>query len=170
MAGKLRPAILENVKLIFRNFAGAEGKYNAAGDRNTGVLLSPEIAEAMRADGWNVKQLKPREVDGEVQEGDFWIEVAIKFKGYNPAKVVLVSGKSKTTLTEELAQLADVADIANVDLTLNPYEWDVNGNQGVKAYLGNCFITLNENELDRKYSDLEEKQESIKTTGPRFQD
>jgi len=47
--------LMEGVRLIFRNFEGKEGKYNAAGDRNVGVVIDDATAEAMLADGWNIK-------------------------------------------------------------------------------------------------------------------
>jgi hypothetical protein len=47
--------VLEDVKLIFRNFAGREGMYNREGDRNFAVELPKDVAEELAANGWNVK-------------------------------------------------------------------------------------------------------------------
>ena len=52
--------------------------------------------------------------------------------------------------------MVDLADMKNVDVLINPFEWNVNGNTGVKAYLKSIFITLNEDELELKYAHLEE--------------
>ena len=43
-----------------------------------------------------------------------------------------------------------------MDLILNPYEWAVNGKTGVKAYLKSIFVTIQEDELERKYADVPE--------------
>ena len=53
--------VLEGVRLVFRNFAGKETKFNTEGNRNFAVILPEAAAEAMKADGWNVKTLEPRE-------------------------------------------------------------------------------------------------------------
>ena len=55
--------MIENAKIIFRNFAGKEGMYNAEGDRNFCVLLEDDLAEQLVKDGWNVKTLRAREED-----------------------------------------------------------------------------------------------------------
>ncbi len=61
MAQNDNTVLMEGVKIIFRNFEGKEGQYNRAGERNFAVLLDPQTAEMLAADGWNVKWLKPRE-------------------------------------------------------------------------------------------------------------
>ena len=42
-----------------------------------------------------------------------------------------------------------------MDLTINPYVWEANGNTGVKAYLGTMYVTIAEDPLDAKYADEE---------------
>jgi hypothetical protein len=52
---------------FMRNFEGKEKQYNVKGKRNFCVLLTPEMAEALKNDGWNVKTLKAREPGDEPQ-------------------------------------------------------------------------------------------------------
>lgn len=143
---------IEDARIIFRNFAGKEGQYNREGDRNFGVILEPEVAKAMVEDGWNVKYLKPREGD---EEPTPWVQVSVSYKG-RPPRVVMVTSRGRTTLGEDLVELLDWADLSTVDLILNPYEWAVNGKTGVKAYLKSIFVTIQEDELERKYADVPE--------------
>ena len=56
--------VMENARLIFKNFSGEESKFNRKGNRNFCVVLDPEVADDLIKDGWNVRFLRPRE-DGE---------------------------------------------------------------------------------------------------------
>ena len=144
--------VMEGVRIIFRNFAGKEGKYNREGDRNFGVLLDDDIAEAMAKDGWNVKWLKPRDEDEKEQA---YLTVAVNFKG-RPPRVVMVTSRGRTPLGEEDVEVLDWADISNVDMIVRPYEWAVNGKTGIKAYLKSIFVTINEYELELRYADVDQ--------------
>lgn len=148
--------LMEGVRIIFRNFKGDEGQYNRKGDRNFCVLLDDPVAEAMLADGWNVKRLKPREVDeGDNLEGQAYLPVAVNFAG-RPPNVVMVTSRGRTNLGEHEVEVLDWADIIDVDLIVNPYNWNVNGKGGIKAYLKSIFVTIQEDALDLKYADLEQ--------------
>lgn len=156
MAGRLQPVVLENRRILFRNFAGEEGRFNAKGNRNFNVVLEPEEAEAMLKDGWNVKYLQPRE------EGDEplpRLEVTVKF-GKIPPRIILITSRGKTSLDEDMVKILDWAEIENVDLIVRPYEWEVNGKEGVKAYLKSIYVTIREDELEKKYMDVPDTPDS----------
>ncbi|UVK62885.1 ssDNA binding protein [Arthrobacter phage Uzumaki] len=149
---RLQNVTLRDVRIVFRNFSGAEGQYNREGDRNFGVLLDHETAAAMADLGWNVKMLRPREEGDEPQP---WIPVKLKFKSHGrPPRVVMLTHKGKTQLTEDMVSLLDWADIKKVDLILSPYSWDIRGNQGVTAYVQSIYVTIQEDELEMQYSDV----------------
>lgn len=142
--------IMEDARIVFRNFAGAEGMYNREGDRNFCVLLEDDLAADMMQDGWNVKRLKPRE--GE-DTGTAYIQVSVGFKG-RPPRMVMITSKGRVELDEESVILLDWADIDKVDLIIRPYNWNVNGRTGVKAYLKSIFVVIHEDYLELKYSDV----------------
>ena len=152
--------VIENAQIRFRNFAGKEGKYNKEGDRNFAVLLDPDTAEAMAQDGWNVKTLKSRE---EGEPGTPYINVAVSFKG-RPPHVVMITSRGRTDIHEDAIELLDWAEIRNADLIIRPYNWEVNGESGVKAYLKSLFMTIEEDYLEMKYSDIPDAQ------APTFED
>lgn len=148
--------IIEGARIIFRNFAGKETMYNSEGDRNFCVLLEPDAARAMAQDGWNVKTLKPR--DGSDEEPQPYIQVSVGYR-HRPPRVVMVTSKGRTDLTEAELEVLDWVDIANVDLIIRPYTWNVGGRGGIKAYLKSFFVTIEEDYLELKYSDVPDLNE-----------
>lgn len=145
--------LMEDCRIIFRNFEGKEGKYNRKGDRNFCVLLDPDFAEFLSKEGWNIKTLKAREEGDEPQP---YLMVSVGFDKGRPPKVVLITSKGRTILTEDEVEILDWVDIRTVDMIIRPYHWNVNDAHGTKAYLKSIFVTVDETPLDLKYADLVE--------------
>lgn len=156
--------LVENARLRFRNFSGAEGRYNNKGNRNFCVELDPDTADNLMRDGWNVKQLIPRE-DGD--QPMFYLQVAVRFDNI-PPKIVMITSNGKTILKEDQVDMLDWAEIENVDLTIQPYDWKVGDKYGRKAYLKAMYVTLVEDELDRKYADVPDSAQN--TLGAKYCD
>lgn len=154
---RLEPVLMEGVRIIFKNFEGKEGQYNKAGDRNFGVILPDDVAEAMLKDGWNVKYLKPREDEDEGETEVPWLSVSVAYDKGRPPKIVMITSRGRTILDESTVETLDWADITNVDMIVRPYHWDVSGRKGIKAYLQSMYVTIEEDELERKYAELDEQ-------------
>lgn len=158
---------LENVQIRFRNFSGKEGKFNAEGQRNFCVLLDPEQATQMIEQGWNIKQLKPREEGDAPQD---YIKVKISYReGQRPPAVTLINSRGRTSLGESEIDILDWADIKNTDLVISPYYWTTDAGAGITAYLVRVFITINEDELELKYADVPSSAQNSMPVGPRFE-
>jgi hypothetical protein len=140
---------IADARIGFRNFAGKGGQFNPEGNRNFVVFLdNVEQALELEEEGWNVKWLDPKNEDDEKQP---YLSVAVSFDPY-PPKIVLVNPNKTTSLmTAANINILDWADILRVDLTLNPYNWNVRGKTGVKAYLKTMYVTIQPDPWESKY-------------------
>lgn len=143
----------EDVRICFRNFSGAPTQFNpGGGDRNFCMIFrDPEEALAMRDDGWNVKQMRPRDDE---EDPPYYIQVKVRFGQY-PPKIVLVTSRGQTLLDENTVSMLDVAEIARVDMIVRPYTWTARGNSGITAYLKAMYVTIVEDEFESRYAAME---------------
>lgn len=141
----------EGATIGFRNFAGEEGPFNKAGDRNFVVFVTAEEAEDLLQQGWNVKFPKERDFGADEEDTrNPYLPVSVNFKNI-PPKVIMITGDQMTKLGEEDIAMLDWAEIEHMDLIVRPYQWSVNGNSGVKAYLKAMYVTLVTDEFAQKY-------------------
>lgn len=142
---------IEDAKLIFRNFSGNPTPFNPKGGvKSFCVILEPDIAEVLAKDGWNVKTLKPRE-DEEIEVGTPYINITVNFEN-RPPRVVMITSTARTPLNDKSVEVLDWAEIKTCDIIANAYDWEVGGKKGVKAYLQTMFVTIEEDDLERKYA------------------
>lgn len=141
---------IENAKIAFKNFTGKEGQYNPPGIRNFCVFLDSSMADILKNDGWNIKFLKARE-EGESDQA--YIQVGVSFDHF-PPKITMITSRGKTNLDADSVKILDWADIENVDLIIRPYNWSSRGKSGIKAYLKTMYITITEDEFEKKYRDV----------------
>ena len=148
--GKKLEIRIDNAKIAFRNFAGAEGKFNPAGNRNFCVFLPEDVAKSMEAEGWNIRWLNS--YPDEPAQGI--ISVKLNFGNY-PPNIILISDGKMTRLDENTVDTLDFAELEKVDLILRGYEWNVSGKHGIKAYLKTGYFMLVVDELAKKYAEMD---------------
>lgn len=142
---------IENAQIRFRNFTGEPTKFNKVGGKRTfSVVLDPETAQSLSDDGWNVKVWEPEGSDEPV----YHLPVEASYNLY-PPKIYMISGNKKTLLTEDTVAALQYAEFSNVDIIIRPYCWEVNEKSGVKAYVKSMYVTIVEDEFEKKYRDLE---------------
>lgn len=145
-------ALLENVKLVFRNFSGKEGQFNRAGDRNFHVVIDHDVALQMQKDGWNVRIKDPREA------GDppfCHLAVKVRYGGKRDPQIYMVTSRGKTLLNEASVGLLDWPRIDFADVYLNAsYFKNARGEEFITAYCDKAMVNIIEDELDKKYADV----------------
>jgi len=146
---------IEGARLVFRNFTGKEGPYNPAGARSTGVLINEDMVDTLRADGWNIKWLKPK---NEGDEEQAFLPVGVSYSNY-PPMINLISSSGKNILDEQDVKILDWADIIHVDIIIRPYNWEVGGKSGIKAYVKTMYVTIADDPFEAKYSNVSSRED-----------
>lgn len=148
---------IEDARIGFKNFSGAPDRFNKdGGKRSFCVFLDKEFAEDLLAKGWNIKWLPARD-DEEENQG--YIQVAVAFQ--YPPKIVMISSGRRTVLNGMTVNLLDKVSFKTADLTITPYNWEMNGRTGVKAYLKTLYVVLEEDEFESKYADYPMADEEV---------
>lgn len=149
-----RPELrLPNATLRFKNFAGRERTYNPEGTRNFSVEIPDEmLANQLATDGWNIKTYVPKtDPDAPIVRT---LPVAVNYGNF-PPRIYLICDGVKTLLEEKDLYQLDTAEISNADVVVSGYVYDVGGRKGIKAYLQKAYITIEVDEFDRKYAELD---------------
>ena len=147
---------IENAKIRFRNFTGEPTKFNKVGGKRTfSVVLEEDAAKKLIEDGWNVKTWEPEGADEPV----YHLPVEASYNLY-PPKIYMISGNKKTLLSEDTIAALQYAEFSNVDLIIRPYCWEVQGKTGVKAYVKSMYVTIVEDEFEKKYRDFDDEEDT----------
>ena len=153
--------IIEDAKIIYKNFSGKASDYNAEGDRNFCVVLNDELAAELSELGYNVKTKLPRE--GYEDDGEFHfmkVKVPMMYGDNRDADVYRISGKNRVKLNDKTVGSLDWDDIQNVDLRIRPWNWTKGNRTGVTAYLDAMYVTVSEDSLEAKYNDFPSDDEN----------
>lgn len=144
--------VIDDARIIHRNFAGVGGKFNREGDRNFSVVIpTQEMVDALVAEGWNVKIKPPRE---EGDEPFMYLPVKIKFTDRGPAVYLKAGTNDPVKLSEGSIDCLDEIDIASVDMDIRPYDWVVNGKEGRTAYLQSIHVVQNLDRFAARYDNI----------------
>lgn len=162
---------LNNVKVIFRNFSGAQTQYNSRGDRNFCINLSDnlDLANDLLKEGYNVK-INPAKDE---ESSDFaYLQVKVKYMFKPPVIYLDREGLAVEPLKidEDNISMLDDIDIVDVDLDIVPYDWEVNNKKGRAAYLKGMYVRQNVNRFEQRYVDRVNSLKSTETLDPVSED
>lgn len=143
---------IEGAMIIWKNFSGERDKFNP-GKRGFSVVIDDTVmADELRQEGWNVKD-RPLQEGADDSEQEWTLPVKLNMNRYT--QVWLIVGNHKTLLDEDTVSQLDVIDIVNCDISIRPYEWEMNGRTGITAYVDSMYVTIRENKFAEKYADLD---------------
>lgn len=152
-----RKLVLENVEVGFKNFMGRKTKYNRSGKKTFSAFMDPEQGEMLEKDGWNIKWTKVRDPQ---DISTPYLNITVNYDGQTAPSLFIVTPNKKTLLNSETVNLLDNAEIEFADLIINPYEWEIPGDNpgeiksGITAYLDTGYFNIFMNPLMEKYSDV----------------
>jgi hypothetical protein len=147
-----------DAEIIFRNFTGKAGPYNAEGERSFAILLDEDLAKDLQEGGMNVKPLNRREEDDEQM---YYLPVAVSYR-IRPPRVYMVTGDGnvmplrKTLLPENLLEMMDNLELGACHMVIAVSNYDVRGTKGKKAYLQSFFGHVLMDELEQEYATVED--------------
>ena len=148
---------------VWRNFSGGPTNFNSTcGKRFFNIDLEQEDAEKLIADGWHVNKWtpEPNELISD-PEPQYRLQVLVNFATpsnprYKPVEVYMICNGVKTRLDEETVGILDTALIITADVAINPHYYNVNGKEGITAYLQYGYFTIaNEDPFAEKYAEEE---------------
>lgn len=139
------------IRIQWSNFEGEERQFNAEGKRNFAIPLEEPEAIKLYEAGWNVKE---RIFDDGTHR--YHLQVTVNMKGKRPPRIFLItmSKNRRVQLDEETARMVDFLEFDKIDVTIRPYNWEVNGKRGVGAYLKIFMGVLHEDELELEYAHI----------------
>lgn len=153
---ELPDLIIQDLEFMYRpNFSGRAERYNDEGNRYFNAKVDPVIAEALAADGWNIKWSKPSATHPNPDEhvSEPYVEVTVGYK-YRPPTVIMIRDKRATPVTEETISLLDSTEFSNIDVAIRGVYWQNDSGSGYKAYLKSFYGTVEMDDLDRKYAHM----------------
>ncbi len=151
----------EHAIIIWTNFAGRPTKYVAQGGKRTfALVLTKEVAETLREEGWNVKSREPQD---EQDDPLYFTEIVVNMDSKFPPKIVLYTEfrgrKVANRLNARTIQTLDEIDIDNVDLVIHPYEHGYSDVSKIKGYAHAIHVIQGQDaNFGGKYADYEQSE------------
>lgn len=144
--------VIDNARIIWKNFAGEKTPQNRNGDRKFNLVIpNQEIADILmnhvNEDGaaWNVKVKPPMDEDGDPL---IYLEVKVRFNQYGPPIYVVSNGVQREIDAEEAGML-DRMSIEKCDMDIRPFDNFTNGKHYRTAYLKSLRVYQREVNYDR---------------------
>lgn len=141
---------IDNTRFIFpTNFAGdpQKDRFGDARRKCNIIIPDPEQVRDLIKAGFTVRETKPRPDDDPAKfQLEYFVPAILKYRNRNgmpvkyPPRVYLVNENNEPVLqSEETVALLDDMRIRNVNVILNPYEYDP-ANHGMSLYIRTMYV------------------------------
>ena len=143
---------LDNTRFIFRtNFSG-DPKQDRFGDarRKANVIIPTEAqAKELTKAGFKVRQTRPSEEQIAANDfiPEFYVMAQVKFRKndgtpvkYPPNVYLVIPGKEPVLLNEDTISCLDSIRVKNVNVVLNPHEYDGASGSGLSLYVRTMYV------------------------------
>lgn len=143
----LEGEIEERPRILWRDFTGEKNQFND--DRSFTIILEDPLYNALLEDGWPVRVTVPKR-DDQYPLNVLTVKVGFKV----PPKIIVIQGDRKMRIDESNIEMLNYAHIIDAKMVIRPREWEVGGKSGVKAYLKEMWVTVQEDEFEEMYRDI----------------
>ena len=127
--------VMENAEITFRDFSGM--RY---GIGSFGVGIEPDLAEKLKADGWNVKPRRNSSDDPDAEE-KYYLPVTVRWDKF-PPRIIMATNDNEVFMDESNIGVFDNAEFIKVNLVITP-------SRHMRAYLKSMYAVVQEDDLDR---------------------
>lgn len=148
----------EGVEVYTKNFDG--NKFGPGGTRSVGFFISEEAArELEERDMPGLKWTKPYDNAPEDWVSRPWLKASIGF-GFRPPTIMQITSRGGRRLDEHTIDLLQNAKIDGpIDISVRVAPWERNGDSGLKLWVTEAYIKIEETPLAAKYAHLIEEGE-----------
>jgi hypothetical protein len=168
---------IDDAKICFRNFEGAQKGFDDEGDRNFSVIIAggtidegdgvkevdaDEMADILRntvnrhGAGWNVKIRAPR---NEGDEPFRYLKVKLAYTDRSQPRVFVISNGNRVELDEDTVRRLDTMSIRKVDLDIRPYDGEGRFGPHRTAYLQTIYAVQEVDRFASRYAEEEYPEE-----------
>lgn len=152
--------VARDAALLFTNFAGEPDGFNPRGARKFNLVLNPDIAEALRERGWNVRTYVKEGYDSYMS-----ITVNVNMDSSRPPVIHLISSDGGQIVERKIGvdEVADLDDYrySRIDVEVVPYEHGRNVSSGTRfsAYLSKMRLILAEDDDNSFFENCDDGEE-----------
>lgn len=152
---------IDNARIIWPNFAGAEKGYDREGDRNfTLVFDNEELVDELIADGWNIKK-RPSDDPDEPPFMTMKVKLSYTVRRdgsvFGP-KAYLWTNGVRNELDQDSIACLDHIDRGEINMDIRPHDWEYHGKTGRTARLNVIEVFQNVDRFQERYANMRSEE------------